>query len=282
MQSVPSKRTTNRLIRGNRTCVYKRHGSYSVVQDRNQGEVARLPVSQSFRSGNGLDTTCKCRLEIGIDAGLWFYRWDWQELVCAIGIAGIPGTKRKELFSDEFVACVTQLMLVERGHGSFDDIESPTGKPMSVGNKCKEEIECEFFGSKVFDPLRGSKSMVEPRKVAWDLPYAIRNDGHKWFFQWHDCNSKWLIQCLLNSDVCDTVCCMLNRRAAFDRARKPKKLESFQLEKLSLLRSLGYLAQTKQSSGFAQKEVDSKKNIQQINKFRWKEDSKIPSFTTLY
>jgi len=75
---------------------------------------------------------------------------------------------------------------------------------------------------------------------------------------------------------------MLNRRTAFDWARKPQKLESFRLEKLSDLRSLGYLTQTKQSSGIAQMEVDSRKNIQQINKFRWKEDSKIHSFTTLY
>jgi len=67
---------------------------------------------------------------------------------------------------------------------------------------------------------------------------------------------------------------MQNRLTGVDWARKPKKLESFQLEKLSLLRSLGYLAQTKQSVTFAQTEVDSKKKIQLINKFRWEEDSK--------
>ena len=79
---------------------------------------------------------------------------------------------------------------------------------------------------------------------------------------------------LLNSDVCNTVCCMQNRLTGVDWARKPKKLESFQLEKLSLLRSLGYLAQTKQSVAFAQTEANARKNIQQINKFRWEEDSK--------
>jgi len=79
---------------------------------------------------------------------------------------------------------------------------------------------------------------------------------------------------LLNSDVCNTVCCMQNRLTGVDWARKPKKLESFQLEKLSLLRSLGYLTQTKQSVAFAQTEANARKNIQQINKFRWEEDSK--------
>jgi len=40
------------------------------------------------------------------------------------------------------------------------------------------------------------------------------------------------------------------------------------------LRSLGYLTQTKQSVAFAQTEANARKNIQQINKFRWEEDSK--------
>jgi hypothetical protein len=78
---------------------------------------------------------------------------------------------------------------------------------------------------------------------------------------------------------------MGNRLVAFDGSRKPKKLESFQLAKPSDLRSLGNTTQSKKSSILAQiteTEVDPKKKIQQINKFRWKEDSKIPSFTTLY
>jgi len=41
-------------------------------------------------------------------------------------------------------------------------------------------------------------------------------------------------------------------------------------------------SQTKQPADFAQTEVDSKKKIQQINKFRFEGNSKIPSFTTLY
>jgi hypothetical protein len=78
---------------------------------------------------------------------------------------------------------------------------------------------------------------------------------------------------------------MENRHAAFEGLRKPQKLESFLLSKLSHLRDLGSFAQLKQSSDFteiAETKVDSRKKIQQINKFRWKEDSKIPSFTTLY
>jgi hypothetical protein len=70
---------------------------------------------------------------------------------------------------------------------------------------------------------------------------------------------------------------MRNRLIGIDVARKPKKLQSFQLEKLSDLRSLGYLAQSRKSLGFAQTEVDSRKNIQQINKFRRKEDPKLLS-----
>jgi hypothetical protein len=84
------------------------------------------------------------------------------------------------------------------------------------------------------------------------------------------------------SDVGDITSCMENRRAAFDWGRKLKKLESFLLSKLSHLRSLGKVAQSKQTADFAQTEVEPKKKIQQINKFRWEEDSKIPSFTTLY
>ena len=64
-----------------------------------------------------------------------------------------------------------------------------------------------------------------------------------------------------------------------------QKLESFSLSKLSHLRDLGLITQSQQSSDFAEiaeTKVDSRKKIQQINKFRWKEDSKIPSFTTLY
>jgi len=153
---------------------------------------------------------------------------------------------------------------------------------MLVGNEREEKIESELFGLKVFDPLLRSKTMVEPRKGVWNVPYAIRNDGYEWFFQWHDSNSKRLIKYLANSDVLTIVCCMVNRLIGIDVAKKPQKLESFRLLKLSLLRFLGKVAQSKQSLGFAQTEVDSRKKIQQINKFRWKEDSKIPSFTTFY
>jgi hypothetical protein len=265
MQSVPAKRATNRLIRGNRTDMQKRHGSYSFPRDRTQGGKRGFPCREiSFRSGNGFEDTCKYRLEIGIDTSLRFYHWDWQELVCAIGITCIPRMKRKEPFFDEFVASVAQLMLMKHRHGSFDDVEPPAGESMLIGNNCKEEVESKFFGLEVLDPLFGSQSMVEPCEMAWNLPYAIGNDGHEWFFKRHD----WFSKLLMMSDVVDITCCSENRRAAFDWARKSQKLESFRLKKLSNLRSLGYLTQTKQSSDLAQKEVDSKKKIQQINKFR--------------
>jgi len=70
---------------------------------------------------------------------------------------------------------------------------------------------------------------------------------------------------------------MRNRLVGIDVARKPKKLQSFQLEKLSDLYLLYLPIQSKKSTRFteiAQTKVDSKKKIQQINKFRWKEDSK--------
>ena len=160
----------------------------------------------------------------------------------------------------------------------FDDVESPAGESALVGNECEEEIECEFFGLKIFEPLFGSQSMVEPCEGSWNLSNDIRDNGHEWFFKRHD----WFSKLLMMSDVVDITCCSENRRAAFDWARKPQKLESFRLEKLSDLRSLGYLTQTKQPADFAQTEVDSKKKIQQINKFRFEGNSKIPSFTTLY
>jgi len=87
------------------------------------------------------------------------------------------------------------------------------------------------------------------------------------------------------SDVDDITCCMENRLAAFDGTRNLKKLASFQLSKPSDLRALGSVTQSKQLAKFAEiaeTEVDSMKNIQQIKKLRWKEDSKIPSFTTQY
>jgi hypothetical protein len=78
---------------------------------------------------------------------------------------------------------------------------------------------------------------------------------------------------------------MENRLVAFDGIQNLKKLETFQLSKPSDLRTLGSVTQSKQMAKFAEiaeTEVDSRKKIQQINKFRWKEDSKIPSFTTHY
>ena len=210
-----------------------------------------------------------------------FYQWDRQELISAIGIVGIPRTKRKESFFDEFVACFPQLMPLKRGHGSFDDVESPTGESILVGNECEEEIESELFGFEVFEPLFGSQSMVEPGKRSWNLSDGIREDGHEWFFKRHD----WFSVLLMMSDVIDITCCMENRRAAFDWGRKLKKLESLQLAKPSNLYLLYFPAQLPQASMFteiAETKVDSKKKIQQINKCRWKEDSKIPSFATLY
>ena len=281
MQSVPTQRSTNRLIRGNRTGVHKRHGSYSVNQDRNQGEIARLPVSRSFRLGNGFEDTCEYRLKIGIDAGLRFYRRNRQELVCAVRITGIPRTKREESFFDKFVACIPKLVPMKHGHGSFDDVESPAGESVLVGDKREEEVESELFGFEVSDPLFGSQSMVKPREGSRNLSDDIRYDGHELFFKRHDWFSKLLLMC----DVGDITRCMENRHAAFDGLRKSKKLESFQLSKLSYLRSLGNPTQSKQSPIFTQiakTEVDSNKKIQQIHKFRRKEDSKTPSFTILY
>jgi hypothetical protein len=280
MQSVPAKRATNRLIRGNRTDVQKRSGSYSFCQDQSQGLLHGFPHREtSFRSGNGFEDTCKCRLEI--EVGFWFYRWDWQELVCTIGIAGIPRAKCKESFFDEFVACIPKLMSAKHGHGSFDDVESPTGKSVLVGDQRKEEIECEFFRLEVSDPLFGSQSMVEPCEMSRYLSDDVRDDGYERFFKRHDWFSKLLMIC----DVGDITCCMENRLVVLDWARKPKKLESFHLAKpsdLYLLYSPEKFQQSTRFTEIAETEVDSKKKIQQINKLRWKEDSKIPSFTTLY
>jgi hypothetical protein len=282
MQSVPAKRTTNRLIRGNRTGVHKRHGSYSFCQDRSQGKLHGFPHREtSFRSGNSFEDTCKSRLEIGIDIGLRFYRRDWQKLVSAIRIADIPRTISEEPFFDEFATSVAQLMLVKHRHGSFDVVESPAGESVLVGGKCEEKIESELFGFKVFEPLFGSQSMVKPSEGSWNLSDDIRDDGHEWLVKRHDWFSKLLMMC----DVGDITCCMENRLAAFDWGRKPKKLESLLLAKPTDLYLLYLPILSRQSADFteiAETKGDSKKKIQQINNFRWKEDSKIPSFTTLY
>ena len=151
---------------------------------------------------------------------------------------------------------------------------------MLIGNECEEEVECELLWLEVSDPLFGSQSMVEPSEVAWNFPYAIWDDGNEWFFQWHDCNSKWLLKCLLNSDVCDTVCYMRNRLVGIDVARKPQKLESLLLAKPSDLCLLYLPFQSRQSADFteiAETEVDSKKKIQQIKNCRLKGDPKLLS-----
>jgi len=282
MQSVPAKRTTNRLIRGNRTGEQKRCGSYSFCRDRSQGKQHGFPRREtSFRSGNGLDDICEYRLEIGIDAGLWFYLWDRQELIGAVGITGIPGSKGKESFFNEFVASLVELVYVKGWHGSFDNVESPTGESVLVGNECKKEIESEFFGFEVGDPLGGAQTVVEPGEGLGNGSHAIGHDGREWFFKRHDRFSLLLMM----RDVVDITCCRENRRAVIIGLQKLKKLESLSLAKPSDLCLLYPLASFLQSAMFAQSaetEVDSKKKIQQINKFRWKEDSKIPSFTTLY
>jgi len=56
------------------------------------------------------------------------------------------------------------------------------GESALVGNECEEEIECEFSGLKVFEPLFGSQSMVEPCEGSWNLSNDIRDNGHEWFF----------------------------------------------------------------------------------------------------
>jgi hypothetical protein len=266
MQSVPTRRATNRLIRGNRTGVQKRCGSYSFCQDRGQGFFHGFPRREtSFRSGNGFEDACKSRLEIGSDADLRFYLWDRQELICTVGIAWIPRSKGEESFSDEFITSVAQLMLLKHGHGSFDDVESPAGESVLIGNECEEKVEYEFFGLEVSDPVIGSQSMVEPSEVARYFSHAVRHDRHEWFFKRHDRFSK-----LMMSDVVGITSCMENRLAVFDWLRKLQKLESLQLPKPSDLCLLFSLTQFKQSARFtkiAKTEADSKKKIQQINNF---------------
>jgi len=153
---------------------------------------------------------------------------------------------------------------------------------MLIGGKREEQIEGEFFWFEVFEPLVGSQSMINPREVLWNFANASWDDGYEWFFKRHGRFSNLL---LLMSDVGDITSCMENRLAAFDGTQNLKKLESLQLAKPSDLYPLYLPIRFRQSTMFAgitETEVDSMKNIQQINKFRWKEDSKIPSFTTQY
>jgi hypothetical protein len=198
-----------------------------------------------------------------ISADLWFYRRDRQELVCTVGITWIPRSKGEESFSDEFITSVAQLMGVEHGHGLFNDVESPAGESVLVGDKCEEEVESELFGLEISDPMIGSQSMVEPREVVWYSSHASWHDRHEWFFKRHDRFSKLMMMC----DAVGITCCMENRLAAFDWLRKLQKLESLQLPKPSDLCLLYLPTQFKQSARFTETEADSKKKIQQINKF---------------
>jgi hypothetical protein len=282
IQSVPSQRTTNRLIRGNRTNVQKRCGSYSCKQDRNQGRQRGFPHREKMlRSGNGLEDTCKYRLEISVD--FWLHRWDRQELIRAVGIADIPRSKRKEAFSDEFISCLAKIMVSKCRHGSLHNVESPTGESMLVCGKREEQVECEFFGFKVFEPFFGSQSMVEPRKGVWNLSHEVRNDRYEGFLQRHDRFSKGL---LLMRDVHYILRCTENRLDGEDWAQKLEKLASFQLSKLSDLgNSFPQLEYSKKFTKIAETEIgrtDNWKKIQQINKFRFEGDSKSPSFVTHY
>ena len=68
--------------------------------------------------------------------------------------------------------------------------------------------------------------------------------------------------------TCEEVCAYFHRAAEDGNRRRTEQR----------------LCRAEESSDFAdaQTEVDSRKKIQQINKFRWKEDSKSTSFTTRY
>ena len=73
---------------------------------------------------------------------------------------------------------------------------------------------------------------------------------------------------------------MRNRLVGIDVARKPQKLESLLLAKLSDLCLLYLPFQSRQSADFteiAETEVDSKKKIQQIKNCRLKGDPKLLS-----
>jgi hypothetical protein len=281
MQSVPAKRATNRLIRGNRTDVQKRCGSYSLLQDLNQGEQRGFPHREKFRSGNRLEDTCKYRLEIIV--GFRFYRRNGQKLVGAVRIASVPRSKREESFSNEFISCFTKVMVSKYRHGSFHNIESPTRKSMLIGSERKKEIEGELFWFEVFYPFFGPQSVVEPRKGSWDFSYEVRNDRHKRFLQRHNRFSKGL---LLMRDAHCISRKVENRLNGITVAQKLEKLVSFQLSKLSDLgNSFTQSNQTKMFAEIAETEVGRRNNgkkIQQINKFRREEDSKFPLFVTLY
>jgi len=255
IQSVHSRWSTNRLIRGNRTDAIQRCGSYSVKQDRNQGEQHGFPHLKSVRSRNGFEDTCNDRLKIVVSS--WLLRWNRQQLISAVGITEIPRTKSDKAFSDKFFSCLTKLMRLKRGHGFFDDVESPTGETMLIGSEYKEEIECELFWLEVFDPFFGSQSMIEPGEGSWDFAYAIWNDWYKWLFKRH----SWFSKCLTMSDVNGITCCIENRHAAFDWGQKLKKLASLQLAKPSDLyypRLVEHLPKSARFAGITATEVGRK------------------------
>jgi hypothetical protein len=215
-----------------------------------------------------------------IIAGLGFYQWDRQELISAIRITGCPRTKSEKPFTDEFLSSVNKLIVVKHWHDTLDDVESPAGETVLVSNESKEEVESELFGGEVSDPLFGTQSMIEPREGSRNSSQSVGMDRDEWFFKRHDWFSKKLL-----SDVDCITCYMENRLAAFFGTQKLQKLASLQLTKPSDLYHLYLVAYFRQSARFAEiaeTEVDSRKKIQQIKKVRWKEDSKLPSFTTRY
>jgi hypothetical protein len=215
-------------------------------------------------------------------------------LIRAVRIADIPRSKREEPFSHKFITCFAKIVVSKCWHGSLHDVESPAGETMLISGKCEEQVESKLFWIEVFDPLFGSQSVVDPCKGAWNLSDEVRNDWYEGVLQRHNRFSKGL---LLMRDVHYIPRCMENRLNGITLVQKLKKLESFQLAKLSDLGKSLLRKQSPKSIKFtataditevkkvAETEVgktSKRKKIQQINKFRFEGDSKSPSFVELY
>ncbi len=233
-----------------------------------QGVLHGVPHPKNdIRSGNGLENIGECLLEIVVGCRFhWRYR---QKLVNAVRIIGIPGSKGDESFSHEILPCLPQLVEAECGHGSFEDVESPTGKSFVVGGKGEKEVEGEFFRLEVGEKAFRSQPMINPRKGSRDFTDEILNDGMQRFVERHGRFSMKSDRERDHDDPATKVridCRMENRqkiRKRYERQDFPNRRESYNSKKPEITCNTKFREFRKNK----QPEEKSRKKIQLIEIF---------------
>ncbi|WP_456390217.1 hypothetical protein [Hydrogenimonas sp.] len=106
----------------------------------------------------------------------------------AIGFSMRPRPKRNQSFVHELVASIPECPAIEAWHESFDTVEPPAGKPVTVAGKHQEEIQPDFFGLHHVEYARAAQTVIEPCKRARYSAQAIRFQNRQRTRSRHDKN----------------------------------------------------------------------------------------------